>query len=66
MMPEWFMQMLNSPVAGGVVSGLLFLGGVKVELRRLDEKAVAAMAVALRVDDDLKGHITHWHRRATD
>lgn len=65
-MPDWVLQLMNSPIAGGVVSGMLFVGGLRVELRRLDEKARAAMSTALRVDKDLKGHITHWHRRKTD
>ena len=63
-MPDWLLPLLNSPLAGGIASGLLFLGGVKVELRRLDEKARAAMAVALRADGDIRNHIDRHHVKA--
>lgn len=60
-MPDWLLPLLNSPVAGGVVSGLLFLGGVKAELRRLDERSGVAMVSAdranERIDDHLKQHV---------
>jgi hypothetical protein len=56
-MPDWLLPLLNSPVAGGIVSGLLFLGGVKVELRRLDERAGAAMVAAQRAHVRIVDHI---------
>lgn len=59
--PDWLLPLLNSPLAGGVASGLLFLGGVKVELRRLDEKARAALASVQRVHVRLDDHIDRHH-----
>lgn len=56
-MPEWIAALINSPLAGGVVSGLLFLGGVKVEIRNLHEKSRAAIDTAKRAHERLDSHI---------
>lgn len=60
-MPDWLAALFNSPLAGGVVSGLLFLGGVKVELRSLHEKAAQAIAAASRAHVRIDDHIDRHH-----
>lgn len=60
-MPEWFSALINSPLAGGVASGLIFLGGVKVEIRSLHEKASAAIASARRAHVRIDDHVDRHH-----
>lgn len=62
-MPEWLLSLANSPLAGGVVSGLLFLGGIKAEMRALNEKARAAIDSAKRAHVRIDDHISRHHVR---
>lgn len=58
-MPEWAMQIIG-PVAGGAVSGLLFIGGIRAEMRAIGEKvadvATTARRAHVRIDDHVDRH----------
>lgn len=60
-MPEWLLNLVNSPLVGGIASGLLFLGGVRVEIRSLHEKAAQALASAARAHVRLDDHVDRHH-----
>lgn len=61
MMPEWVVDLLNSPLAGGVASGLIFLGGIKVEIRAIHEKLSAVASSAQRAHVRLDDHVDKHH-----
>lgn len=62
-MPDWLLSLINSPLSGGVVSGLIFLGGIKVEIRNINEKVAGAIASAQRAHVRLDDHVDRHHVR---
>lgn len=61
-MPDWLAQLIG-PVAGGAVSGLMMLAGLRVEVRALNDKVAAAIGTAqrahVRLDDHINQHVKH-------
>lgn len=58
-MPDWF-QPFAGPMAGGAVTGLMLLAGLKVEVRNLRDQ-LGAVASSLhrahiRIDDHIERH----------
>lgn len=59
-MPEWALPFIG-PVAGGAVSGLLVLAGLRVEVKALREFIASASASALRAHTRIDDHIDRHH-----
>lgn len=60
-MPDWFLSVLDSPLAGGVASGLIFLGGIKVEIRAIHDKLADVASSARRAHVRLDDHVDRHH-----
>jgi hypothetical protein len=60
-MPDWVIAALNSPLVGGVVSGLIFLGGIKVEIRNINQRVAEVIASNRRAHVRIDDHIDRHH-----
>lgn len=58
-MPEWLAQ-LAGPMAGGAVTGLMLVAGLKVEVKNLREQlmgmASSVQRAHIRIDDHIERH----------
>ena len=61
-MPEW-LQQLTGPMAGGAVTGLMLLAGLKVEVKNLREQLSGVASSLLRAHIRIDDHIERHHVR---
>lgn len=64
-MPEWMLQLVG-PMAGGAVTGIMLLAGLKVEVKNLKEHLGGVAASVQRAHTRLDKHLEDCHVRKTD
>lgn len=59
-MPEWMLQLVG-PMAGGTVTGLMLVAGLRVEVRNLKDSMGGVVASVHRAHARIDDHIERHH-----
>jgi len=64
-LPDWLLQLLG-PMAGGAVTGVMLLAGLRVEVKNLKEHIGGVASSVRRAHARLDKHLEDCHVRRTD